>query len=685
MFYTMRRSALSVTAILAASLLTGPALWAIDVPEGVSKVQMGTAPFETAGLRVEPTLEMHPMGTAKAAALPGMGRFLAAESDQWEVRFDRRNDRPALIQGVGVPLLPGRGNKLSNADVGLRAKPALADAERAVRGFLEKYPEVLNVQGFDLRLDAEHSLNYGGYFWNIQLQQYVDGLPVADAYAYFRINHGNLVQFGTNRLADVNIDTRPSLSADESFLASVSNIGFTGEVGARPIPGKLQILPIAAEGDQSFGEPFEGLRGAGYRHVLAYEHIFVPAGTDEPFRVLTDARSGQVLELRSEVVYATVTANIYPTTNSDPLVSVGLPFVNVTNSTTKTTDANGTYSYGSGTATSTLNGKYIKMSDKCGAISLSASSPGNLAFGGAGGTDCTTPGVGGAGNTHASRTGHYHLTKINRKAITFLTTNTWLKGLLTANMNINSTCNAYWNGTTVNFYRSGGGCSNTGEIAAVFLHEWGHGMDTKSGGAASDQASGEAVGDTFAFLETKDACIGKNFRPGVACTNCNSSCTGVRDLASFASGGSHTIAKPANVKSDTGINCDRYACPYTGYAGPMGYEGHCESYIASTANWDLSQTLVTKYGTTAGWTAMDKIWYGSLTPSKSAYRVASGGTCNSAASVDGCATTNWYTVFLPADDDDGNLANGTPNACRIWDAFSAHGIACGTRPTCTTP
>ena len=690
MFSKLRRSTFPVSVALAASLLTAPALWAIDVPQGFdSKIQIGSAAFTTEGLKVEPTLVIHPMGTAKAA-LPGLGRFLAAQGDQWEVRFDTRNARPALIQGSGVPLLPGRGNQLTNAEVGLRAKPTLEDAERVVRGFLEKYPEVLNLQGFDLRLDRAQSLGYGGYYWNVVLQQFAGGLPVADAYAFFRINNGNLVQFGVNRIADVNIDTQAGLSADDSFAAAVNHIGLLTKVATRTERGKLQVLPIAAEGDHAFGEPYEGLAGAGYRHVLAYEHIFVPEGTAEPLRVLADAKSGQVLELRSEVVYATVTANIYPTTNTDPLVNVGLPFVNVSNGTTKTTDASGVYTYGSGTATSTLNGKYIKMSDGCGAISLSASSPGNLAFGGAGGTDCTTPGVGGAGNTHSSRTGHYHLTKINRKAVTFLPTNTWLAGLLTANMNINNTCNAFWNGTTVNFYRSGGGCSNTGEIAAVFLHEWGHGMDTKSGGAASENGSGEAVGDTFAFLETKDACIGKNFRPGIACTNCNASCTGVRDLASFASGGSHTIAKPANVTSDTGINCDRYACPYLAsgispYQGPMGYEGHCESYIASTANWDLAQTLVTKYGATSGWAAMDKIWYGSLTPSKSAYRLVSGGKCNAAAVVDGCASTNWYTVFLPADDNDGNLANGTPNACRIWDAFNAHGIACGTRPTCTTP
>ena len=40
-------------------------------------------------------------------------------------------------------------------------------------------------------------------------------------------------------------------------------------------------------------------------------------------------------------------------------------------------------------------------------------------------------------------------------------------------MNINQTCNAFWSpgAGTVNFYRSGGGCRNTGEIAGVFQGE----------------------------------------------------------------------------------------------------------------------------------------------------------------------------------------------------------------------
>jgi hypothetical protein len=508
---------------------------------------------------------------------------------------------------------------------------------------------------------------------------------VEGANAFFRINNGNIVQFGTEKVAEVKIGTTPKLSREEAFAAVLSALGSDiSRVSEILVPGQLKIVPLLAAGERP-GELYKGTAGTGYRHALIWELSFRQADDPATYKAWVNARNGRILQLIDLNEYATVTGGIYPKTNTDAEVVKGFPSCNVTNGTVKVTDSAGNYTYGGGTATVTLNGKYIRIADVCGSISKSDSATGNIAFGTSGGTDCTTPGSGGAGNTHAARSGFYHLTNINRKAATFFPTNGWLNGTLTANMNINATCNAFWNGSTVNFYRSGGGCSNTGEIAAVFLHEWGHGMDTNSGGAASEKGSGEAVGDTFAFLETKDPCIGPNFRPGVNCFNCTA-CTGVRDVEDFgvggASGGASTIAKPANVAANSGINCDRSACPNS-YRGPMGYEGHCESIIASSANWDLADNLVARWGTTTGWSKMDAIWYKSLTPSKSAYRLVSGGTCNPSASVDGCGSTNWYTVFLPADDDDGNLANGTPNACRIWDAFSAHGIACGSRPTCT--
>ena len=46
------------------------------------------------------------------------------------------------------------------------------------------------------------------------------------------------------------------------------------------------------------------------------------------------------------------------------------------------------------------------------------------------------------------------------------------------------------------------------------------------------------------------------------------------------------------------------------------------------------------------------------------------------------------TAYINADDDDGNLLNGTPNAQEIFDALDLHGMATGlfpTSPACARP
>jgi subtilisin-like proprotein convertase family protein len=637
---------------------------------------------------------------ANDVAVARLAPFQARYGGTWEVRWDDRGNRPNVVQGSGVPLIPGHGNTLTPQAFGVahEADLNLGAVAAKAREFVDSAADLIGTDGIELQLDAERSLVAGGDrpVWFVEFGQYRNGVRVDGAFVYVRIAQGNVVQFGAERIADIAIDTTPSLTREAAFQRAWDELGFpAGEsVGEFLERGELRIYPALPSGDVA-GESYNGAKGAGYTHLLAWRYVFRLPHDDATWQIIVDAKSNRVVDVRDLTVNvdAKVSGGVFPTTNTDPEVVVDFPFAAVTNSGAKITDALGIYDYSGGTATVTLDGKYFRMSDNCGAISLANTTTGNLAFGTSAGTDCVTPGIGGAGNTHASRSGFYHLTKINQKARTFLPTNTWLQGKVTANMNITQTCNASYNGQ-LNFYRSGNGCSNTGEIAAVFLHEWGHGMDSNSGGAAPENGSGEAIGDTFAFLETRDSCIGQNFKPGVDCGNCVN-CTGVRDVGDFGvSAKKIKRASPANLTNDAGINCDRYigsggvTCPYVHpssgapYRGPMGYEGHCESLIASGANWDLTQALIARHGAD-GWSKMDRIWYSSLTPSKSAYQVAAGGQCNTAATVNGCGATNWYTVFLPADDDDGNLANGTPNACRIWDAFNAHGIACGARPECS--
>ncbi len=53
-------------------------------------------------------------------------------------------------------------------------------------------------------------------------------------------------------------------------------------------------------------------------------------------------------------------------------------------------------------------------------------------------------------------------------------------------------------------------------------------------------------------------------------------------------------------------------------------------------------------------------------------------TCTCGSSSNGCGSTNAYLQWLAADDDDGNVNNGTPHMSAIFAAFDRHGIACST-------
>jgi hypothetical protein len=50
---------------------------------------------------------------------------------------------------------------------------------------------------------------------------------------------------------------------------------------------------------------------------------------------------------------------------------------------------------------------------------------------------------------------------------------------LPVNININQTCNAYWDGGSINFFLAGMDCPNTSQVAGVVYHEYGHGINDR--------------------------------------------------------------------------------------------------------------------------------------------------------------------------------------------------------------
>ncbi len=258
-----------------------------------------------------------------------------------------------------------------------------------------------------------------------------------------------------------------------------------------------------------------------------------------------------------------------------------------------------------------------------------------------------------------------------------------MRGQLIANMNIQQTCNANWTGT-VNFFRSGGGCRNTGEIAAIFDHEWGHGMDN-NGVNPNIAGPGEAIADIYALLRLDTSCVGRGFFINQTCDGygdvCDGTpqtgCTGVRDIdfMNHRCDAPHTISWILNGFTD--VQCagpgGATACPAIGSVGPCNRETHCEGMVAAEALFDLKTRDLTaapfNYDPQRAHETATRLAFLGAQPIGAWYTCSVGG---------GCSATGGYLNLLAVDDDNGNLTDGTPHMTAIRAAFERHEIHCAT-------
>lgn len=574
------------------------------------------------------------------------------------------------------PLIPGTGlgNGLTWAGMGAdppRNGAALRRAaSKALRDYLRTRNPHLQIDVDELADPSDVEVSAGGDLVQIHAARVVDGLPVRNSYVTAVVNRGNLVLLGTHNWGDVEVSTNPSVSLGAARAAIAAHLEATSSTSDW---GKAELLIVPmAQGSDLDQIPV----GLGYDYRLAWLVRPQIPGEVGRWEGLVDAHSGELLAFEDSNHYAAtarrVVGGVYPISNDgvfpDGQEQPGwpMPFTDVQHSgDTLFTDSGGNLLRCiDGTISTQLDGPFVRINDNCGVINESSSI--DIFLGAGGGTDCTTtPISSSAGNTHSARTGFYELNRIIEMGRGHLPGNIWLRSELLANMNINATCNAFWNGT-VNFFKSGGGCANTGEIAGIFDHEWGHGMDA-NGVHAGVSSPGEGIADIYAALRLNESCIGRNFRPGVQCSGFGdpcTQCTGVRDIdwAKRQSGVPHDVAW-------INANCG------SGAGTPCGGSTHCEGAIYAEAVWDLlTRDLPGAPFNMDANTAREIVTRLTFAGAGS---VGSWFQCNSGGNG-GCNGDGGYLNYLAADDDDGNLNNGTPHMSAIFDAFNRHGIACNT-------
>ncbi|MFO0983649.1 MAG: hypothetical protein U1E76_18290 [Planctomycetota bacterium] len=191
-----------------------------------------------------------------------------------------------------------------------------------------------------------------------------------------------------------------------------------------------------------------------------------------------------------------------------------------------------------------------------------------------------------------------------------------------ANVNIASTCNAYWNGSSINFYRAGGGCVNSA-YSSVVAHELGHWANDRFNGGMTG-AFHEGAADVWAMYIFDNPVVGQDF------------------------GGSGTYIR-------TGLNATMYcgndleAC--------HGGEVHKEGEPLMGAFWKMRQRLNTALGDAAGDAVANALFIGWMQ-----------------AFDDNRVSDIIEEHLLALDDDDGNIYNGTPHFSEIDGGFKDQGF-----------
>ena len=614
-----------------------------------------------------------PQAYEAAAGVAGVdARVLRALGSPLDASYvDLRTGRWARLMPA-TPLLPGRGvgNTLTWEALGAAApdgeRELAARAWDAFAAWLARHAGALGIDPTEVVSPGRVTV-YSPDHIQIWSPRRVAGLPVRDSSLSATLRHGNLVLFGAENWGDLDAPGFAELDAAAASAVLARHLGAQplGGVWAAP---ELTWVPVSTRDTVTAERAGDGL---GYR--LAWTLRYDLGQADGRWEALVDARDGTLLSFVDTHQHATtrrVTGGVYPVSNDgtppDGTEQPGwpMPYADVTvGADTLVTDAGGNLEVcADGSISASLSGPFVRIADQCGASSLSGT--GDLDFGVSAGTDCQTPGFGGSGNTHSARSGFFEINQLKAMARAQLPANAWLQGQLTANMNIPQACNANWNGSAVNFFRSSGSCRNTGEIAGIFDHEWGHGMDDNDA-VPTIANPGEGIADIYGSLRLDDSCVGRGFFRFGVCSGYGNPCTvcsGVRDIDWAL-----RVANTPTTVTWINNNCG-------GGPAPCGGIVHCEGAVYAEAVWDLwNRDLVAAPFNLSENHAREiatQLTY------RGAGAVTSWFTCNQGNG--GCGATNGYLLYLAADDDNGNLNDGTPHMTAIHAAYNRHGIACAT-------
>ena len=494
-------------------------------------------------------------------------------------------------------------------------------AERSAQNFLRAWSYSLGVNAADFIAegpfeDGHHiqpimyNRETGSYkFTGVYFKQTVDGLPVYGSrlMTLSRNVANNPIVNAEVNLRDVAGFKQPKRLMNNGALALMAAATRFGTSVTTTTPE----LMVYAGSREEHAEP---------RAVLVVE---AQTGgnwdidTYQKAELLVDAETGEILHERNLILHADGNIGGQATTSSgadvcEPEALSGMPYAKVTlNGNTAYADADGNYSIsGSGNLTSKLEGQWFNVNNNSGSdasITQNTLNP-----------DIVHNSANNSESYRAQVNAYLESNIVRDYALNYFpdfpTIDTQTS--FTANVGVSGTCNAYYDGSSINFYNAGGGCSNTA-FSVIVHHEYGHHMVAVAG--SGQGAYGEGMGDVMGVLITGDNQLARGFYSN----DCNN---GIRNAD----------------------NNKQYPC---------SGEIHDCGQLISGCVWDAVIQMENAYGA-AGKEIVASLAINSM-------------VMHSGDSITPSITYDWLTL----DDDDGDLTNGTPHSVELLAGFAMHNMA----------
>jgi hypothetical protein len=400
--------------------------------------------------------------------------------------------------------------------------------EHTAERFVSKNAEMFGVEVNSLvphgpSADIGHTLGAvfrpesGDYkFTIVYFSQYQDGIPVfrSDIRMLVRNEPGHPLVMVTSGLVDLNGFTAPAGASDFDFLA-----------GQAAVQARYPELINFTAPELVIWAGYDGVAAAPALGVTFMAHDAEDFESTQQKRLfITDATTGQILFDEDQVLNIDVTGNVSGMATQgkgadicDPEEVEPMPYarVNIQGGNTVFADANGDFVIPNGgnsdvTVQSPVRGLYFRVENNGGSNTIlsavvSPPGPANFVHNQANNAEFVRAEVNGYVEANVVRDA---IIGVNPSYPTISTDRDW-----PVNVNQSSTCNAFYNGSSINFYRAGGGCSNTANTTVVH-HEYGHHL--VASGRSGQGQYGEGMGDVLGVILTDDPILAYGFQ-----NNCN--------------------------------------------------------------------------------------------------------------------------------------------------------------------